>query len=316
MQPDWLWIKVRSTTGSHALADSVRGSTIQLASNNTDAEITRADTVTSFNSNGFSLGANTTGYSVNLNTATYVAWQWRASNATAVTNTDGNINSSVSANTTSGFSIVTYTGNATTSSTVGHGLGVTPTFFILKSRGVQVWNVYSLAGGITGNTVLELNSTAAANTGSNISLTASSTTIGFGSASQVNGSGVNFVAYCFAPVAGYSAFGSYTGNGSTDGPFIFTGFRPKYWLIKRTDSSDYWVTDNSVTSPYNLTSKYLLPNTADAEGDTGSNPAGQAMDVLSNGFKLRNTNSGRNASGGTYIYIAFAENPFKYATAR
>jgi hypothetical protein len=124
------------------------------------------------------------------------------------------------------------------------------------------------------------------------------------------------VAYCFAQIAGYSAFGSYTGNGSTDGPFVYTGFRPKYWLIKRTDSSDFWVTDNSVTSPYNLTSKYLLPNTADAEGDTGSNPAGQAMDVLSNGFKLRNTNSGRNASGGTYIYMAFAENPFKYSLAR
>jgi hypothetical protein len=316
MQPDWAWIKVRSSAGSHALADSVRGSTIQLASNNSDAEITRADTVTSFNSNGFSLGANTTGYSVNLNTATYVAWQWRASNATAVTNTAGSITSTVSANTTAGFSIVTYTGTGA-NATVGHGLGVAPSMVIVKRRPTagSNWPVWHI--GIANTEYLMLNSSNAKTTGLAWwnSTSPTSTVFSVGSDPDTNGT-VAIVAYCFAPVAGYSAFGSYTGNGSTDGPFVYTGFRPKYWLIKRTDSSDFWVTDNSVTSPYNLTSKYLLPNTADAEGDTGSNPAGQAMDVLSNGFKLRNTNSGRNASGGTYIYMAFAENPFKYANAR
>jgi hypothetical protein len=313
MQPDWAWIKVRSAANSHALADSVRGSTIQLCSNNTDDEITRADTVTSFNSNGFSLGANTTGYSVNLNTATYVAWQWRASNATAVSNTAGTITSTVSANTTAGFSIVTYTGNATSAQTVGHGLGVTPTFFILKSRGIQVWNVYSLAGGITGNTILQLNDTDAAVTGSNISLTASSTTIGFGSAAQVNGSGVNFVAYCFAPVAGYSAMGSYTGNGSSDGTFVFTGFRPRFIMTKNASASgSNWSIQDTSRSTYNVTDSRLFPNDSSAEISNGDG----LVDILSNGFKIRTSHFGMNGSGNTIIYMAFAESPFRYANAR
>jgi hypothetical protein len=191
-------------------------------------------------------------------------------------------------------------------------LGTTPTFFIIKSRGVQVWNVYSLAGGITGNTVLELNSTAAANTGSNISLTASSTTIGFGSASQVNGSGVNFVAYCFAPIAGYSAFGSYTGNGSSDGTFVFTGFRPRFLIVKRTNDIGSWIMTDSARSTYNVTGELFNANTDGAEFTTSD----IKFDYLSNGFKLREVNGAINASGSTYIYMAFAESPFKYANAR
>jgi len=191
-------------------------------------------------------------------------------------------------------------------------LGTTPTFFIIKSRGVQVWNVYSLAGGITGNTILQLNSTDAAVTGSNISLTASSTTIGFGSAAQVNGSGVNFVAYCFAPVAGYSAFGSYTGNGSADGPFVFTGFRPRFIMFKNaTTGATNWQINDSARDTYNVVNKRLAPSNSDAEAtnfDFG--------DFLSNGFKIRQTDQTWNRNGDTYIYACFAENPFKYANAR
>jgi hypothetical protein len=312
MQPDLTWIKQRNGTGGQGWWDSVRGATKYLASQNTDAEGTSTVGVTSFNSNGFTVGSDSwTGG----NGSTYVGWQWRASNAAGVSNTQGTITSTVSANTTAGFSIVTFTGNGTSSQTVGHGLGVTPTFFILKSRGVQVWNVYSLAGGITGNTILQLNDTAGAVTGSNINLTASSTTIGFGSASQVNGSGVNFVAYVFAPVAGYSAFGSYTGNGSaTDGPFIYTGFRPKFWMVKRTNADGLqWEVFDSSRFPYNgIDNPTLYPNANTAESANAENGG----DFLSNGFKLRYNNGNFNASGGTYIYMAFAENPFKISRAR
>jgi hypothetical protein len=309
-QPDWTWIKERNAAADHGLYDAVRGVQIQLESNNTGAETTETTGLTAFGSDGFTVGALA---QLNTSADTYVAWNWKA-NGAGSSNTDGTITSTVSANTTAGFSIVTYTGNATSAQTVGHGLGVTPTFFILKSRGIQVWNVYSLAGGITGNTVLELNSTDGANTGNNISLTASSTTIGFGSAAQVNGSGVNFVAYCFAPIAGYSAFGSYTGNGSTDGPFIFTGFRPRWIMFKQSSSSGAgWLIYDSARNTYNLVDLYLQANQSNAEaGNSTDNP----LDFLSNGFKLRYSNSATNQNSATYIYMAFAENPFKYANAR
>jgi len=308
-QPDWVWVKVRNSTQNHSSNDSVRGAGNYLVQNATAAERFQGE-FDSFNSDGFSLTFDAGEGDYNASGKTYVAWNWRANQGTNVTNTDGNIISTVSANTTSGFSILTYTGNATSSSTVGHGLGTTPTFFIIKSRGVQVWNVYSLAGGITGNTILQLNSTDAAVTGSNISLTASSTTIGFGSAAQVNGSGVNFVAYCFAPVAGYSAMGSYTGNGSSDGPFIYFGFRPAYIIIKRTDAVTNWGVFDSKRSGYNPKNDLLYPNSSAAEDSGLTYPS----DFVSNGYKIRDT--AFNASGGTYIYMAFAESPFKYANAR
>jgi hypothetical protein len=317
-KPDLVWGKARSAATSNEFYDSIRGGSQSLLSNTTGAENNWSPYgVTAFNSNGFSVNDITSsGYGINETGVTYVGWQWRASNATAVTNTAGSITSTVSANTTAGFSIVTYTGTGS-NATVGHGLGVAPSMYIVKRRnaGGDNWAVYHVS---TGNTqFLRLDTTNAAQT-FNLwqNTTPTSSVFYLTSDVGVNGSGSTYVAYCFAPVAGYSAMGSYTGNGSTDGPFVYTGFRPKYWLIKRTDSADYWVTDNSVTSPYNPATKYLLPSTSDAEGDTGSNTAGQLMDVLSNGFKLRNTNSGRNASGGTYIYMAFAENPFKYANAR
>jgi len=310
--PGMLWIKDRTSVTNHQVNDQVRGVGRELQPDSTSAE-TNNNIVTAFNSNGFSLSSNG---NVNANGNAYVAWTWRAAGS-GVTNTDGTITATVSANTSAGFSIVTGTTLASGTLSYGHGLGVTPAMVIYKSRATagQNWWVWhqSLPNAATGR-ALQLNTTSAEVAGAYFGTPAVSSSIVTLAAAALNSD--SFVSYVFAQIAGYSAFGSYTGNGSTDGPFVYTGFRPKYWLIKRTDSSDSWVTDNSVTSPYNLTSKYLLPNTADAEGDTGSNPAGQAMDVLSNGFKLRNTNSGRNASGGTYIYMAFAEFPFKFSLAR
>jgi len=315
-QPDWVWGKGRSVAAQHNLFDAVRGVGNRLISNSTGAESSNNSFgyLSSFDSDGFSTSAGSTNNeNWNETSATYVAWNWKANGAGSA-NTVGTIASTVSANTTAGFSIVTYTGNATSAQTVGHGLGVTPTFFILKSRGTQVWNVYSLAGGATGNTILQLNDIDGLVTGSNISLTASSTTIGFGSAAQVNGSSVNFVAYVFAPVAGYSAFGSYTGNGAADGPFVFTGFRPRWIMFKQTSSSGAgWLIYDSARNTYNLVDLYLQANQSNAEaGNSTDNP----LDFLSNGFKLRYSNSATNQNGATYIYIAFAENPFKYANAR
>ena len=267
--------------------------------------------LTAFNSNGFSLGF---GGESNYSGDSFVSWNWKA-NGAGVSNTDGTITSTISANTTSGFSVITYTGNGTSSQTVGHGLGATPTFIIIKKRSASdTWNVYHAVGGITGNTILQLDTTDAAATGSNINITANSTTVGFGSATQVNGSGATFVCYAFAPVAGYSAFGSYTGNGSSDGPFVYTGFRARYLLIKASSvSGEDWCIQDTARDPYNPATKLLFAQSSAAEATAATN---NVVDTLSNGFKVRTTSGRANSSGATYIYAAFAENPFKYSNAR
>jgi len=318
MQPDWVWFKRRSAVENHWLTNSVTGSTKGLFSNLTDAEATRTDQLTSFNTNGFSLGADAAGYS-NINGNSYIAWQWKAG-GTAVSNTAGSITSSVSANTTAGFSVVTYTGDGSSSATVGHGLGVVPAMVITKGRSaVTEWMVkhQSLP---TGQNLL-LNQTLAASSSLGFSqgvianLT-SSTTFGFTSGSSgvdnANQSGVTFVAYCFAAVAGYSAFGTYTGNGSADGPFIYTGFRPRWIMWKSTTATYDWDVYDTARNTFNAADFRLKPNSSDAE-QTLSPPT---VDILSNGFKYRESYNSSNASGGTYIYMAFAENPFKYANAR
>lgn len=308
-QPDMTWIKVRSTTYDHQLVDAVRGSGKVIHSNLTNAEAT-LNTVTSFDSNGFTVNG-TTYAGTNGNGSTFVAWNWKA-NGSGSTNTAGSITSTVSANTTSGFSIVTYTGNGS-NSTVGHGLGVAPKFIIIKSRsGTTGWPVYSESVGNTRfgylNTTdfFDVNSTAWNNT----SPTSSVFTIGTGV--LLNASGATYVAYCFAEVAGYSKFTSWTGNGSADGPFIFTGFRPAYVLVKITSASGegWWVFDNK-RNAYNVTNSILSPNSSGAEitGDYG-------IDMVSNGFKIRNSQGFINSSGATYICAAFAESPFKYSLAR
>ena len=311
MQPDLVWIKVRSNALSHCITDAVRGTNLQLASNSTGADQSTTDGITAFNSNGFSLGAGTQQYSSNTNTYTYVAWQWKA-NGSGSTNTAGSITSTVSANTSAGFSIVTYTGTGA-NATVGHGLGVAPSMVILKRRDAAAYNWMVWQSALTGLQFLNLDTTGAVGSNAAIwnSTIPTSTLFSLGTNSNLNANGGTYVAYCFAQVAGYSAFGSYTGNGSTDGTFVYTGFRPRFIMYKRTDTTGSWVMIDAARGPYNVINPYLL-----AEGSGAEDSANIILDFLSNGFKQRNTFGSSNASGGTYIYMAFAESPFRYANAR
>jgi hypothetical protein len=317
-QPDFSWIKNRGTTDYHNLTDIVRGisgtGSPILSTNVTSAETTPTGYgVSALNSNGFTLIGN--GSYTNATGNNYVAWQWKAG-GTAVSNTSGTITSQVSANTTSGFSVVTWTGNGTSGATIGHGLGVTPQFFFMKNRSaVTGWPTYSayMDASAPQNYYISMATTNAktADSAAWNNTAPNSSVITLGNGSYVNGS--SMVAYVFAPIAGYSAFGSYTGNGSSDGPFVYLGFRPRFVMIKRTDSAGYdWVIYDTSRNTYNAVTLNLDPNSSAAETNTGSS----GMDITSNGFKLRDGSLFWNASGGTYIYACFAENPFKYANAR
>ena len=312
MQPDFVWLKSRSNALDHGLFDSVRGVQNVLASNGTGAaNYGGTGELTAFNSNGFTL-VNSGSYQTNQSGYTYVAWQWRANGTPAVTNTAGSITSTVSANTTAGFSIVTYTGNGA-NSTVGHGLGVAPSIYIVKRRNnVDAWFVYS--NQLAATQYLRLNSTNAAATFNFWQNTAPTSSVFYISTDvSVNASSDTYVAYCFAQIAGYSAFGSYTGNGSADGPFIFTGFRPRFVLIKLSSAGGTnWQIYDSARNTYNATDLLLLPSSSSAEGTFGSYP----IDLTSNGFKIRGTGNGLNDSGQTLIYMAFAETPLKFSNAR
>lgn len=307
-QPDFVWEKTRSAASSHTVWDSVRGLPNALRPNETTAELSQ-NWLTGFVSNGLTFGTNDYGTGVTL-----VEWVWKANQGTNVTNTSGSITSTVSANTTAGFSIVTYTGNGS-NSTIGHGLGVAPSFIIAKARNsAQRWTVYTaaLGNGYYGY----LNETFAFDT-ANASLrwntAPTSSVFGVGTSVDVNNNTTTYVAYCFAQVAGYSAFGSYTGNGSSDGPFVFTGFRPRFVLVKESSASgNNWVIYDTARDTYNECSKILYPNLSNAEFDGST----VNLDILSNGFKPRDNWGGNNNSGSTYIYAAFAESPFKYANAR
>jgi hypothetical protein len=311
-KPDFVWIKNRTTASQHVLTDSVRGVTKQLFSSNTNTEQTSATGITSLNSNGFSLDTNVspTG-STNSSPDTYVAWNWNTNGGSTSSNTNGSITSTVSAGATQGFSVVTYTGNGTNGATFGHGLGVAPSFVIVKERSnANGWLCYHISTGNTG--YLELDATLSFQTLSTVwnNTTPSSSVVTLGTVSNVNRNGGTFVAYCFAAVAGYSAFGSYTGNGSTDGPFIYTGFRPRFFMYKRTDSAGSWVILDSSRNPSNVTTQYLYPNASDAE------VAAVFVDFVSNGVKFRTTYTDTNGSGFSYIYACFAESPFKTSLAR
>ena len=313
-KPDFVWIKARSIAYFHRLVDSVRGTGKELYSNDTGAETTnQADGyVSAFNSNGFSILG---GAGVNGSGNTYVAWQWQAGQGSSSSNTQGSITSTVSVNTTAGFSIVTYTGTGA-NATVGHGLGVAPKMLIVKSRSAAVnWVVYNASLGNTGSLYLNLtNSFTTVATWNNTSPTPSVFSVN-GTGYYVNDSAATYVAYCWAEIAGFSKFGSYTGNGSTDGPFVYTGFRPKFIMYKRTDSTGSWGIFDTSRNTYNLSTNVLYANLSSAEY-TSTGAGFDNIDILSNGFKPRQSNSGVNASGGTYIYMAFAENPFKSSLAR
>jgi hypothetical protein len=318
--PDFVWLKSRNSGSySHNIYDAVRGATKIIYSDSTSAENTDASGLTAFNSDGFSLGSTA---ATNASSTTYVGWCWDAGTST-VTNTAGSISSQVRANTTAGFSIVTYSGNGTSGATVGHGglVGLDKGMIIVKTRtgaSVANWMVYHGALGAT--KVMEgLNTTSAASTSSASwnDTAPTSTVFTLGNESNTNGSGRTFVAYCFAPVAGYSSFGSYTGNGATgwpnaDGPFIYLGFRPRFVLWKCTSQVENWVIYDSARETYNFVNDKLLPNSSAAESTNNNHE----IDFLSNGFKIRNNNGEFNQNAGTYIYAAFAESPFNYARAR
>jgi hypothetical protein len=312
--PDFNWIKIRSSTGSHVLVNSVVGGSKQLFSNLTNAEQTDTNMTSAISASGIALGNNTTGTgNSNITGYTYVLWQWLAGAGSSSSNTNGSITSTVSVNTTAGFSVVTYTGNGTAGATVGHGLGVAPEMIIVKNRsGANYWIVWQQSLTSIGWN-LYLNATDAQQNDNQFQAK-SSTTFTIASGASVNTNGNNYVAYVFAAVAGYSAFGSYTGNGSTDGPFVYTGFRPRFILIKcssNSTSSTVWTIFDTSRSPYNASVNELYANLNSVESVDAS-----GIDILSNGFKPKRNSEYANTSGWTYIYMAFAENPFKYSSAR
>jgi hypothetical protein len=317
--PDLVWLKSRNDGVVHLLYDSVRGAgqLKSLQSNTTNPETTASDDaqygyLSAFTSTGFSVDAGTSNYYANNSASTYVAWTWDAGSST-VTNTQGSISSQVRANASAGFSVVTWTPQAS-AGTVGHGLGVAPAMIITKDRDKDTnWFIYHSALGAT--KYLMLDRTNAVTTNSTVFSTAPTSTVfdqgtGFTSANNYG----KQVCYCFAPVAGYSAFGSYTGNGSADGPFVFTGMRPRWIMVKISSASgEGWAIQDSTRFNNNPASDILAANSNGSETGFGG---GFRVDLLSNGFKLRSTQSAHNASGVTYIYAAFAEAPFQYARAR
>jgi hypothetical protein len=319
-QPDFIWFKRRDAAAGHALNDSVRGVTKSLTSNGADSEYTSSagTDLVSFDSDGFTVGATNVWNSYNVSGGSLVAWNWKAGGA-AVTNTDGTISAQVSANPTAGFSVVTYTGNGVNNATVGHGLGVTPAMVINKVRTGSTGPWYVKHKNLTSGTNIFLEQTAAQTaltpSGGIGDLNSSSTftcAAGSSNSENTNASGRTYVAYVFAEIAGYSKFGSYTGNGSTDGPFVYTGFRPAFVMIKRTNSTGQWILLDTARNTINTVNSGLWADANEAE----STSTVYSTDFVSNGFKVRNAGADRNASGGTYIYMALAENPFRNSLAR
>jgi hypothetical protein len=304
-KPDFVWVKGRSGATDNALYDSVRGTTKDLVSNSTAAETTQAQGLTAFGTNGFTVG---TLAKMNTSAATYIGWQWQAGQGTNTSNTSGTITSTVSVNTTAGFSVVTWAGTGSGSVTVGHGLGVAPKFVITRARNTNDnWWVYH-QNLTSAAYYLVLNSTAAqTNTPYNVwnSTAPSSSVLTLGPA--MNGS-FNNVAYCWAEIAGFSKFGSYVGNGSTDGTFVYTGFKPAFVMVKSSNGTADWLILDNKRLGYNPQNTNLAPNSSRAEDST------VVLDFLSNGFKFRISTFPNNAE--TFIYAAYAENPFKNANAR
>jgi hypothetical protein len=311
-QPDLVDFKTRNVVDNHRWVDSVRGVSKFLISNSTDAEITDATMVTSFNSNGFTFGTDTADR-VNWSGKTYVAWAWNAGSGTTSTNTAGSITSTVSVNPTAGFSVVTYTGTGATGGTVGHSLGVAPAFIIAKTRGIAAsWICYHQTLGKDAYVLLNATNALASLANAWGATSPSSTTFGVfaGATSANNYNATPMVAYCWATVPGYSAFGIYAGNGSADGPFVYTGFRPKFILVKNASAAGSWLIWDTSRNAFNVVGEYLLPDTSGLGTQLAS------LDILSNGFKFRDAAATYNGATNGIIYAAFAENPFKNALAR
>ena len=309
-QPDFVWIKNRSAADNHMLYDAVRGATKDLHSNTTDAEATDTEGLSIFDADGFTVGSNV---EVNTNTENYTAWQWKA-NGSGSSNTDGSVTSTVSVNTTAGFSICTTSGSGG-AGTFGHGLGVTPSLIIpvRRTSADSRWIFHQAIGPTKG---IPLDSASTPTTSVNFWNDTSPTSSIVNVGNTHNNSGDTYVFYCFAEVEGFSKFGSYVGNASSDGPFVYCGFRPAWVLIRQaTTSARDWIIQDATRNPYNVANLQLLPNTTEAEATTFYSQSAE-IDILSNGFKVRSSAARVSESGATYIVAAFAESPFKTATAR
>ena len=311
MQPDFVWIKNRDATDSHCLFDAVRGATKVIHADAVTEESTDADTLDSFTSDGFQVDEDV---KVNTDGEDYVAWCWKA-NGSGSSNTSGSINTTAtSVNTTSKFSIITYEGNGTSGATIGHGIGVAPTFIALHHRDMtggaaESWRVYhDKIASDPATDFLRLDTAGAAADDANAwnDTVPSSTLITLGDGGANNTDDKNFVAYCWADVQGFSKFGSFVGNGNADGAFVYTGFRPALVILKtasRAGTDDWRLYDNKRLG-YNVDNNSLMPNT------TAVPRTDDDIDLLSNGFKLRNTPNDVNPAGETAVYMAFAEAPF------
>ena len=305
-QPDWIWGKRTDSTGNHSWFDAVRGITKGLESNSTGAEFTSTDYYSSFDSDGFTIAAGSSGAG-NGSSQTAVQWCWLGANGTS-SNGNGSITSTVSANTTSGFSIVTTTGTGS-AATVGHGIGIAPKMVIGKRRdsGSSQWRVFN-SNLSSASHILFLDSTDAEQSGNSATwnnTAPTSTVFSVAGSGDVNASSGTFVFFCFAEVKGFSKFGKYSGNGNADGTFVYTGFKPAWIMVKKFNSSgDEWNIFDNKRDVDNVMQQRLVANV------NAANAAGTYVDFLSSGFKFRTTNNLGNGSGNSYIYMAFAENPF------
>ena len=316
-QPDWCWLKSRSGGFEHAWYDALRGATQDLSSSTNEQEQDFNNKLTAFNSDGFSLGNNA---GVNQNTTTYVSWNWKA-NGQGSSNTAGSINTTyTSANTTSGVSVTTYTGNGSSGATIGHGLGAVPEVAIVKLRSGAGydWGVYHASLGNEKNMRLNLTDSIADSTAFWNDTSPTSSLLSLGNNATVNESGSTYVAYCFAPIQGFSKFNSYTGNGNKNGPFIYCSFAPAFVMCKKYSGADNWMMfTNKISSStgtdggYNVHNRLLEANGAGAEQSAGT---GDGINFLSNGFKIIEDNGNLNGSGSNYLFMCFAENPFVTST--
>ena len=311
--PNWVWLRERTQASDHCLFDTVRGANKDINSNDTSGEATTSNKLTAFGSDGFTLGnSNTTNQSGQNN----VSWNWKA--GTSFTNDAsgtgiGSIDSSGSVSDTAGFSIVSFTGNGTSGATIKHGLSTAPKIIIAKNRQRAAdWLVFSSSMSSNGDYTLFLQSTSAKDNSQDYwgDTAPTSSVFSVGNRQENNQSGENIIAYCFADVKGYSKFGSYVGtNGGANGPFIYTGFKPAFVLIKDSSGANAWTIRDTKRNTFNPAINFLMPDANDAEVT-----AGEAVDILSNGFKIKANGGKVQDSGNTYIYMAFAEQPFVTST--
>ena len=313
--PNWVWLKRRDTSGNNYVFDTVRGATQRLITNDPASDAVDNASLTAFGSDGFTVNTET---DLNANSGTFVSWNWKAGTSVSGTSTGSGTGKaySGSVNTTSGFSIIKYLGNGSSGHTIPHHLSAVPQFIVVKSldRGTN-WITYQAPLGA--GKFLRLNQTNAESTSSSRwnDTTPTSTVFTVGNDGDLNNNDEDYIAYIIANVQGYSKIGNYTGNGNADGPFTYLGFKPAFIMIKRTDVAKNWYINDNLRDGYNNDNPYLSPNL------TAAGTGGTEIDLLSNGFKITASGTGHNQSGGTYIYMAFAENPFvasnfNVATAR